>query len=142
MNKVAIVYWTQTDNTKLMAELVLEGVKSAGAEADCFEVSDTSAEQIAAYDRIALGCPSMGDEVLEETSFQPFYDELADKLTGKHVGLFGSYGWGDGEWMRNWENDVKTKGALLVGDKGVMANYEPDDEAAENCKQLGADLAK
>jgi flavodoxin short chain len=142
MSKVVIVYWSQTDNTKKMANLISEGAKEAGAEVDIFEVSEISPEKTAEYDYIALGCPSMGDEVLEEELFQPFYDALSGKLAGKHVALFGSYGWGDGEWMRNWQSAVKDAGANLVGDEGLIVNYEPEGEDTEKCKALGGGLVQ
>jgi flavodoxin short chain len=142
MGKMAIVYWSQTDNTKKMAELVAEGAKAAGAEVDIVEVSDASADEIAKYERIALGCPSMGDEVLEEELFQPFYNALSGKLAGKKVALFGSYGWGDGEWMRNWQSAVSGAGANLYGGEGLIVNYGPEGENVEKCKNLGRGFAQ
>ena len=140
MSKVAVVFWSGSGNTEAMANAVAEGAKGAGAEVTTFEVTDFSADKVAEFDAIAFGCPAMGDEVLEEEAFQPVYDECKAKLSGKKVGLFGSYGWGDGEWMRNWEEDVKGTGAALAHDS-VIANDAPDDEATAACKELGAALA-
>lgn len=106
MNKVAIIYWSDTGNTKAMAEAIKEGAGSTDADVDLIEVASMTADKALTYDSIALGCPSMGDEVLEESEFEPFYKELSQKFAGKKIALFGSYGWGDGEWMRNWEADV------------------------------------
>ena len=133
MNK-AVIYWSGTGNTETMAKAVAEG---AGVESQTVSEFNGNIEEL---DAIALGCPAMGAEVLEEDEFEPFFTNLESKLSGKKVGLFGSYGWGDGEWMRNWEERVKAAGAELVSD-GVTANEAPDDEALENCRKLGALLA-
>ena len=141
MSKVAVVYWSGSGNTEAMANAVAEGAKAAGAEVSVFEVSDFSAGKVEGFDAIAFGCPAMGDEVLEEEVFQPVFDACKEKLSGKKIGLFGSYGWGDGEWMRNWEEDCKNTGAVLAHDS-VIANDAPDDEAAAACKELGSSLAQ
>ena len=140
MSKVAIVYWSGTGNTEAMANYVAEGVKKAGGEADLFTSAEFGADKAGEYDRIAFGCPSMGAEQLEESEFQPMFDEVSPVLSGKKIALFGSYGWGDGEWMRTWQDRVAADGAVLVQD-GVMANYEPDDGALAQCKALGEALA-
>ena len=136
MSKVAVVYWSQTGNTEAMANAVAEGA----AGADVITASDFSADAAAQYDAIAFGCPSMGVEVLEEAEFQPMWDAVKGSLAGKKVALFGSYGWGDGEWMRNWEADCASAGIELAAES-VLANEAPDDEALEKCKALGAALA-
>lgn len=140
MSKAAVIYWSQTGNTQQMAEAVAQGITDAGAEAKVFTVSDISAQDAAQYTRLALGCPAMGSEVLEEEEFAPFFEALQGSLSGKKVALFGSYGWGDGEWMRNWQEEVQGSGAELIGGEGVIANNEPDDDALEACKALGAAL--
>ncbi len=129
--KTAVIYWSGTGNTEAMAKAVAEG---AGAE--LFSVSDFSGN-IGDYDAIAFGCPAMGAEVLEEDEFEPFFTAAEDKLNGKKVALFGSYGWGDGEWMRNWEERVKNDGAVLVNGEGVIANEAPADDDIEKCRNLG-----
>ena len=139
MSKVAVVYWSGTGNTQTMAEAVLEGAKESGAEAELFTASEFDDSKMDSYDAVAFGCPAMGAEVLEESEFQPMFDGLEGKLGGKKIGLFGSYGWGDGEWMRNWEETCRTAEANLVSD-GVICNDAPDDEAVENCKALGKAL--
>lgn len=139
MSKVAVIYWSGTGNTKNMAEAVLNGAKSANADAELYIVSDISVADAANYDAIALGCPAMGAEELEESEFAPFFDALESSLSGKKIGLFGSYGWGDGEWMRNWEERAKSAGANVVA--AVIANEAPDDEAVKNCEELGKALA-
>ena len=140
MSKVAVVYWISTGNTESMANAVADGAKEAGAEVTTFETADFSADKVDEFDAIAFGCPAMGDEVLEEDEFEPLFSSCEAKLSGKKVGLFGSYGWGDGEWMRNWEETCRSAGASLVAE-GVICQEEPDDEAVENCKALGKALA-
>lgn len=139
MSKVAVVYWSSTGNTEAMANAVAEGAKAAGAEVISFESADFSADKVDEFDAIAFGCPAMGDEVLEDTEFEPMFDGCKDALKGKNIALFGSYGWGDGEWMRNWEDSCKETGANLVCES-VICQEEPDDEATEACKALGAAL--
>ena len=140
MSKVAVVYWSGTGNTEAMANEVLAGAKEAGAEVSIFTAAEFSADKVDEFDAIAFGCPSMGSEELEDGEFAPMFSDCESKLSGKKVGLFGSYGWGDGEWMRNWQEQVTGDGANLVSD-GVICNEAPDDEAAENCRNLGKALA-
>ena len=140
MSKVAVVYWSSTGNTEAMANAVAEGAKAAGAEVISFETADFTAEKVDEFDAIAFGCPAMGDEVLEEDEFEPMFNSRETKLSGKKVGLFGSYGWGDGEWMQNWEETCKNDGASLACDS-VICNETPDDEAEANCVNLGKALA-
>ena len=123
MSKVAVVYWSSTGNTEAMANAVAEGAKAAGAEVISFESANFSADKEDEFDAIAFGCPAMGDEVLEEDEFEPMFNSCETKLSGKKVGLFGSYGWGDGEWMHNWEDKFKEDGAVLVAD-GVICNSQ------------------
>lgn len=134
--KNAVIYWSGTGNTEMMAQTVAEG---AGAE--LFTVSDFNGN-IADYDRIAFGCPAMGAEVLEEDEFEPFFTAIEGSLSGKTIALFGSYGQGDGEWMRNWEERVKTNGAVLLGDEGLIVNEKPSDDDLAKCKELGENMAK
>ena len=134
--KTAVIYWSGTGNTQQMAEAVAEG---AGAE--LFSVSEFSGN-IEDYDRVAFGCPAMGAEELEDSEFEPFFSGVVDKLSGKKVALFGSYGWGDGEWMRNWTEQVKGAGAEVVNGEGLIANEAPSDEDLEKCRSLGQALVK
>ena len=138
--KTAVVYWSGTGNTEAMAGSVAEGAKSAGAEVSVFTAADFSADMVDQFDSIAFGCPSMGSEQLEDSEFEPMFNACEAKLSGKKVGLFGSYGWGDGEWMRNWEDVCRADGANLVIDS-VICNDAPDDDAINACKALGAALA-
>ncbi len=137
MGKTAVIYWSGTGNTEAMANAIASAVKAAGGDCGLFPVSEITAAQAAEYDVLALGCPAMGAEVLEEGEFEPFFEELEGSLRGKNVALFGSYGWGDGEWMRTWQERVTDAGAVLVGGEGVIANEAPDDEALEKCEALG-----
>lgn len=139
MSKIAVVYWSGTGNTEAMANAVLEGAKEKGAEAVLLTPDNFDVSMMDSYDAIAFGCPAMGDEVLEDTEFEPMFDGCKDALKGKNIALFGSYGWGDGEWMRNWEDSCKEAGANLVCES-VICQEEPDDEATEACKALGAAL--
>ena len=140
MSKAAIVFWSATGNTEAMAEAVKAGAQEAGAEVSVFSASDFSADMIADFDAFAFGCPAMGDEVLEEDEFQPMFDAALPHLSGKKVALFGSYGWGDGQWMRDWEDVCSAAGVTLACDS-VIANEAPDDEAVAACKALGTALA-
>ena len=140
MNKIAVVYWSSTGNTEEMAAHVAEGAREAGAEVSILPTDEFSADAIDTYDAIAFGCPSMGDEVLEETEFQPLWNSVEPKLKGKNIALFGSYGWGDGEWMRNWEKACQSAG-LTLACGCVTCTEEPDDEAKQSCRVLGAALA-
>ena len=140
MSKVAVVYWSSTGNTEAMANAVAEGAKAAGAEVISFESADFSADKVDEFDAIAFGCPAMGDEVLEESEFEPFFTAIEGALSGKTIALFGSYGWGDGEWMRNWEERAKADGAVLVNGEGLIVNETPSDEDLETCKELGKQL--
>ena len=140
MSKVAVVYWSGTGNTEAMANAVADGIQSKGAEAAMLGPSDFTKDMVAEYDAIAFGCPAMGAEQLEEAEYQPMWDDVKEALSGKKIALFGSYGWGDGEWMRIWEDEARDAGAVLAADC-VMANNEPDDDAVEACKALGAALA-
>ncbi len=139
MSKVAVVYWSGTGNTEAMAEAVLKGAKDKGAEAEIFTATDFDADKMDAFDAVAFGCPSMGTEELEDSEFLPMFDGVKDKLSGKKIVLFGSYGWGDGEWMRNWEEDCKNSGAVMAADF-VICNDAPDDDALAACEALGAAL--
>lgn len=139
MAEVKIIYWSGTGNTAVMAQSVADGVAAAGAEAKIIPVENAGAADIADVKAFALGCPSMGAEQLEESSMEPFVEEILGSVSGKKILLFGSYGWGDGEWMRNWEDSCKEAGANLVCES-VICQEEPDDEATEACKALGAAL--
>ena len=141
MNKTAIIYWSGTGNTEAMALAVAEGAKSVNPDAVCFTVSEISAQNAAEYDTLILGCPAMGAEVLEEDEFEPFFADLESNLGGKNVALFGSYGWGDGEWMRSWEQRVTDAGAQLIGGEGLIINDAPDDDGLAQCRELGKTAA-
>lgn len=139
MSKIAVVYWSGTGNTEKMATAVAEGIREKGAEAVLMRSAQFDASKMDAYDGIAFGCPSMGAEELEDSEFAPMFESCESKLLGKKIGLFGSYGWGDGEWMRNWEETCKKDGAILVSDF-VICNEAPDHAALVSCKKLGAAL--
>ncbi|MBQ3403692.1 MAG: flavodoxin [Synergistaceae bacterium] len=139
MAKVLIVYVTTTGNTGKMADVIADAAKGAGAEVTCKTVGEASVSELAGYDVVAFGSPAMGAEVLEEAEMEPFFSEAAGSLSGKKVALFGSYDWGDGEWLRTWEDRCKDAGADVIAT--VKAHLEPDDEAVNECKEFGAKLA-
>ena len=140
MSKVAVVYWSGTGNTEAMANQVVEGAKNAGAEVSLFTAAEFSSEKMAAFDAVAFGCPSMGAEQLEESEFEPMFTDCEAKLSGKKIALFGSYGWGDGEWMRTWEETCRGDGAVLACES-VICNDAPDAEGVAACAALGKALA-
>ena len=133
--KAAVIYWSGTGNTEQMANAIAEG---AGAE--LFSVSDFTGD-IADYDRIAFGCSAMGDEVLEESEFEPFFTAIEGALSGKTIALFGSYGWGDGEWMRTWAERMEQAGAQIVGGEGLICHGTPGADAIDECESLGREVA-
>lgn len=141
MSKIAVVYWSGTGNTETMAKAVLKGAKEKGAEAVLLTSAEFDVSMMDAYDAIAFGCPAMGAEVLEEDEFEPMFASCESKLSGKRIALFGSYGWGDGEWMRTWEERCKEREAVLACES-VICNEMPDHEGVQSCEALGESLAK
>lgn len=142
MSKIAIIYWSGTGNTEAMAYAISDGAKSVNPDTEIFNVSEISADKAAELDTLILGCPAMGAEVLEEGEFEPFFEELEGKISGKSIALFGSYGWGDGEWMRDWEKRVIDAGAKLIGAEGLIINEAPDDDGIAQCIEFGKTAAK
>lgn len=138
MSKVAIVYWSGTGNTEAMAELVAEGVQSAGGEASLIQAAEFSPDELDAYDSFAFGCPAMGSEELESEEFEPMWDAVEPELPGRKVALFGSYDWADGEWMDLWRERAEAAGITVA--ETVIAKDYPDDEASDACRALGASL--
>ena len=136
MSKSAVIYWSGTGNTEAMAQAVLDGLNGAGEDAALFSADSVRAADAAQYDKLALGCPAMGAEVLEESVFEPFFTELEPLLSGKKVALFGSYGWGDGQWMRDWAERTTKAGANLYDD-GLTVNGFPDGDAKVQCTAFG-----
>lgn len=141
MSKINVVYWSQTGNTQVMAEAIGAGIEEAGKEANVVFVSDITVDDLKDASAMALGCPAMGAEVLEEGEMEPFMCELEGSLGGKTVALFGSYGWGDGEWMRDWVERVGDAGANVLNGEGLICQEAPDDDVIEECKALGKQLA-
>ena len=138
MSKVAIVFWSATGNTETMANCIAEGAGANGTIVPCAEMTPA---KLAEFDVVAFGCPAMGAEQLEESEFEPMFAALEGSLNGKKIALFGSYGWGDGEWMRSWEKDCGDAGLNLVCES-VTCCDAPDDAALEACRELGRALAK
>lgn len=138
---ISIVYWSQTGNTQAMAEAISEGITEAGKEAKIIDVTDASLDALKTEKVFALGCPAMGAEVLEESEMEPFVSELEGSVGGKTIALFGSYGWGDGQWMRDWVERMEAAGARIVGGEGLMSHETPDDSVLAECENLGKQLA-
>ena len=139
MSKIAIVYWSGTGNTEAMADLVAQGVRAKGGEADIITAAEFGPERVDDYDAFAFGCPAMGDEELEDMEFLPTYDAVEPLLEGRRVALFGSYDWNDGEWMELWEQRAEAAGLSVVD--SVIAKDYPDDEARADCMRLGTLIA-
>ncbi len=131
MNKVCVVYWSGTGHTQAMAEQIAKA-----AEGTLLTAGEFTPDMVEMFEAIAFGCPAMGAEVLEEEEFQPMFDACLPKLAGKKIALFGSYGWGDGEWMRNWEGECTAAGAQLVCES-VICQDDPDASALSDCENLG-----
>ena len=141
MSKIAIVYWSGTGNTEVMANAVMDGIQDAGSDCSLFTASEFTPDRLNEFDAFAFGCPSMGVESLEDSEVEPMFQACEPMLAGKKLALFGSFGWGDGEWMRNWEDACRADGAELVCDS-VICCEAPDDEAVECCRRLGAALCQ
>lgn len=141
MSKINVVYWSGTGNTQAMAEAIAKGIADAGKEANCVSVSEASLDELKEQSVFALGCAAMGAEVLEETEMEPFVEEVEKFAAGKNIALFGSYGWGDGEWMRDWTERMKSAGANVVNGEGLICQDAPDAEAVAQCEALGKQLA-
>ena len=140
MKKTAVIYWSGTGNTEAMANAVAEGMREAGAECAVWTPADVGADAVKELDAAALGCPAMGAEVLEEMEMEPFVQDVERFANGKKIALFGSYGWGDGQWMRDWEDRMTAAGATLVGGEGVICQEAPDEAALQNCIEIGKQL--
>ena len=135
MSKTAIIYWSGTGNTEAMANAIFDGAKEVNADTKLFSVDQITADEAKDYNNLILGCPAMGAEELEEGEFEPFFAELEVNLSGKNVALFGSYGWGDGEWMREWESRMLDAGANVLNREGLICHETPDDDALEDCRR-------
>lgn len=139
---IKVVYWSATGNTEAMAEAIGAGITAAGKDAEVVTVGNVSAAELAADNVFALGCPAMGAEVLEEEEMEPFVAELESSVAGKTIALFGSYGWGDGEWMRNWVERMENAGATVLNGEGLMCQDSPDADGVAACEALGKQLAE
>lgn len=141
MSRMSVIYWSQTGNTEAMAQAVAEGAAAAGAEVKLMEVTQATAGDVQEHDLVAFGCPAMGAEVLEEMDFEPFFTAVEGALKGKKVALFGSYGWGDGQWMREWQDRVLRAGAQLYQGEGLILNETPDAAGLDQCRDFGRGFA-
>ena len=141
MSKIQVVYWSQSGNTQAMAEAVGRGIEAAGKEANVVDVSSASLDELKSATVFAMGCPAMGAEVLEEGEMEPFVCDIEGFASGKTIALFGSYGWGDGQWMRDWVDRMNAAGATVLNGEGVICQEVPDDAALTECENLGKQLA-
>ena len=141
MKKIKVIYWSGTGNTEMMAKAVADGASSGGSVVELLDVSKASADTVAQADAVAFGCSAMGAEVLEEGEMEPFIESIKGVVSGKPIVLFGSYGWGDGEWMRDWADRMKNAGAQLICEEGIIANEAPEDDVLEELKAAGKELA-
>ena len=141
MDKIYVVYWSQSGNTQAMAEAVGKGITDAGKEAAVVYVGDASIEDLKNAKCFALGCPAMGAEVLEESEMEPFVSEVEAFASGKTIALFGSYGWGDGQWMRDWTDRMNGCGAIVLNGEGLICQESPDEEIISECESLGKQLS-
>lgn len=139
MKKLAVVFWTSSGNTELMADAIVDGAKQVNAEVVKVQASEFNVSSANEYDSFAFGCPAMGDELLDEYEFKPMFDSLLPLLTTKRFSLFGSYGWGDGEWMRRWEESCVENGAIPF-QSGIIAHYSPDESVLSELRLLGKNL--
>ena len=138
MSKVAIVFWSATGNTETMANCIAEGAGANGTLVTCAEMTPA---KLAEFDVVAFGCPAMGAEQLEESEFEPMFAALEGSLNGKKIALFGSYGWGDGEWMRDWTTRMEAAGATVLNGEGLICHETPDEDGLSECRELGKQLA-
>jgi flavodoxin short chain len=141
MANILLVYWSGTGNTEIMAEKIKEGMENAGASVDMRTVDQVDPSEVANFDKIAFGCPSMGVETLEEDEFEPFFEAVEGSLSGKKVALFGSYGWGEGEWMDAWQERTVATGAKLF-EEGFKVNSTPSSEEEDRCVEFGEGFVK
>lgn len=141
MKKIAIVYWSGTGNTEIMAGEIAQGARDAGAEVSVLTAAGFTLQQVGSFEAIAFGCPSMGMEVLEENEFEPMFTSVESSLSGKEIALFGSYGWGDGQWMRDWQARCAAAGATVLNGEGLILNETPDEAGKQQCRALGTALA-
>lgn len=139
MSKVAVVYWTGSGNTEAMAAAVAEGAETKGATVEQILAADFSLSAAEEYNAYAFGCPAMGAEELEDSEFQPMWDEVKGSLGDKKVVLFGSYGWGNGEWMDAWKEDAEEAGVNVID--SLIINEQPDGDGIATCQALGSQLA-
>ena len=141
MSKVEVIFWSQSGNTQAMAEAIGKGITDAGKEANVVFVSSASVDDVKNAKVFAMGCPAMGAEVLEESEMEPFVHDIESFVNGKTIALFGSYGWGDGQWMRDWEDRMTAAGATVLNGEGLICNEAPDADAIAECEELGKQLA-
>ncbi len=141
MEKIYVIYWSMSGNTQAMAEAIAKGINDAGKEAVVQYVSEASVSELQDAKVFALGCPAMGAEVLEEGEMEPFVSEVEGIAAGKKIALFGSYGWGDGQWMRDWEERMSGCGATIINGAGLICHETPDDAMISECENLGKQIA-
>ena len=135
--QINIIFWSSTGNTEAMGKYIKEGAESAGASVTLKNVSEASVSDVEC-DILCLGCSSMGDEQLDDAEFEPYIASIEGSVKGRKLALFGSYGWGDGQWMRDWDERMKKAGATLVAESLIVCETPEGDE----CREFGAKIAK
>lgn len=141
LSKIIVAYWSQTGNTEKMAYAIGKGIEAGGKQAEVIHISKASLEELESATCFALGCPAMGDEVLEEYEIEPFVEKVETFSAGKNIALFGSYGWGDGQWMRDWQDRMSKAGAIIVNNEGLIIQEALDTSTENECVNLGIKLA-
>lgn len=139
--KASIIFWSGTGNTKTMAEFLAKGIAEGNGEVTLKEVSEASIEDVKNCDVLLLGSPAMGDEVIEEGEMEPFVEEISGEVSGKKLVLFGSYGWGTGEWMNIWEERMEGLGAELI-EREVIVNESPEGDDEKKLIDIGLKISK
>ena len=138
--KVAVIYASTTGNTEAMANAVSEAVKGTGAEVIFGKTDSSDKSEVTGCDVILLGSPAMGAEVLED-SMETFFSGIVGSISSKKVGLFGSYDWGGGQWIRDWNDRVTNAGAVSAAEP-LMVHVTPEDADIEKCKAWAASAVK
>ncbi len=139
MSKVAVIYWTSTGNTEIMANKIFEGVKESGNDVGIFTCGTFNTAIVKDYDAVVLGCPACGSEELDESEFMPMFDSIKEDLIGKKIYLFGSYGWGGGEYMKTFKEECESGGITIVGEP-ILSENTPDSAVEESCINFGKSI--
>lgn len=139
--KTTIIYWSSTGNTEKMAQLIGKGLTEIAVDVAIKQVSESSCQDIEDSDIVLLGCSAMGVEEIDTSEMEPFIKTNGEAFVNKKVALFGSYGWGDGEWMQDWETMMSDLGASIEVDS-LTVNEMPVGDSELNCIEFGKDIGR